>query len=293
MHPAPPQNKPYYRVRDWNEYFENNKTRLLKHLRWVPIPNKHDGDGYTQLVLGHKNGPAHFGAWCAIVQVASKCRPRGTLVRDGCHPHTAASLARKTRFPEKVIAEALPRLLSLGWIETWHPVTPVVPDSGTSVADEWNRIEGKGREGKKGIVGATAPTSPSFHKIESQWNEAAKRLSLPTIKSMTKKRKTTIRQQWKDPFWRENWSAAMTKITESDFLQGGNDRGWRANIDWFLRPDTVSKVMEGAYNGAAKKGSRSFDAAKGQAGKFDGIGTTVEVDAGTGDSEDVPGGKGD
>jgi hypothetical protein len=34
-----------------------------------------DGDGYTELV-DHDDGAAHLGAWCAIVQIASKCDPR-------------------------------------------------------------------------------------------------------------------------------------------------------------------------------------------------------------------------
>ena len=60
------------RVKDWNLLFENNRTRGLKHLDWVPMPNKMDSDGYTELV-DHPNGAAHLGAWFAIVQIASRC----------------------------------------------------------------------------------------------------------------------------------------------------------------------------------------------------------------------------
>jgi hypothetical protein len=106
-----------YRVRDWSKHFENNRTRELKELRFVILPNKHDGDGYTEL-LDHPNGAAHYGAWCSIVQVASKCDPRGTLLRDGARPHDSSSLSRLTRIPKEIFDEALPRLISVGWLSS-------------------------------------------------------------------------------------------------------------------------------------------------------------------------------
>jgi hypothetical protein len=110
------------RVRDWDANYENNRTRGYKRLNWVPIPNKMDGDGYTELV-DHPNGAAHLGAWLAIVQVASRCEQRGVLARDGGRPHDAASLARITRLPREIFDEVLPRLLAIGWIEHQPDVT--------------------------------------------------------------------------------------------------------------------------------------------------------------------------
>jgi hypothetical protein len=46
------------RVRDWDAVYENNRSREYKKLKWVPIPNRMDGDGYTELV-DHQNGAAH------------------------------------------------------------------------------------------------------------------------------------------------------------------------------------------------------------------------------------------
>jgi hypothetical protein len=106
-----------FRIVDWERNFENNRTKELKKLSWVPFPNKHDGDGYTEL-LDHPDGAAHYGAWCAIVQVASKCEPRGTLLRDGARPHDAASLARVTKIPRAYLEAAISRLINpVGWIE--------------------------------------------------------------------------------------------------------------------------------------------------------------------------------
>jgi hypothetical protein len=103
------------RVVDWNTRYENNRTRDLKFMAWVPVPNKMDGDGYTELVA-HESGSAHLGAWLTIIQVASKCNPRGVLLRDNGEPHTAQSLARISRLPVSVYEATIPRLLEIGWL---------------------------------------------------------------------------------------------------------------------------------------------------------------------------------
>lgn len=111
---------PIYRIRDWAVNFENNRTRELKKLDWVPIPNKHDGDGFTDLIT-RRNGAAIFGAWVLMLQVASKCEPRGTLVRQvagsAAVPHTPESLSRMTRCPVTVIRDAINCCTEIGWIE--------------------------------------------------------------------------------------------------------------------------------------------------------------------------------
>ena len=39
----------------------------------------------------------------------------------------------------------------------------------------------------------------------------------------------------------------MKQIPDCPFLVGDNDKGWRADLDWFLRPDSVTKILEGKY----------------------------------------------
>ena len=58
-----------YRIRDWDRHFENNRTRELKRLPWVPIPTDLSNDAYIELVE-HRFGPAHFGVWIACVEIA-------------------------------------------------------------------------------------------------------------------------------------------------------------------------------------------------------------------------------
>lgn len=192
-----------YRIRDWNIHFENNRTRELKNLDWVPIPNSMDGDGYTELV-DHPDGAAHFGAWVALLEVASKCLPRGTLIRksrtvmrdgaDGSQegatwcqtpqkPHNCASLSRMTRLSEKMFSDAIPRLIDIGWIELLNVSDKDVMemsrdgdvDDGTvphPPAEKrlWKGREGKGIEGKGNNTAPTAKTEPpGFANFWREW----------------------------------------------------------------------------------------------------------------------------
>lgn len=153
-----------WRVRNWNRHFENNRTRELKRMDWVPMPNKHDGDGFTDL-MDHANGMAHYGAWALIAQVAAKCDPRGTLlrdyrtrVRDGAESIKAydfESLARVTRGSVKVFEEAIPRLISIGWLE----VITISPDGSSELSRTVVRDE------RQNPAGKCDPSVP-FHSVQ-------------------------------------------------------------------------------------------------------------------------------
>jgi hypothetical protein len=189
------------RIRDWNEHFETHKTRILKRLDWVPIPNRMDGLGYIRL-LDHPEGAAHFGAWIALVELASKGatkEERGTLTRNG-KALSVEALSILSRIPERIIADAIPRLLKIGWLEgeiDENPARPGVlapdnagsspdldkpnginetalsgatpPESGALAPGDGRRREGKegnGTEGKEGKEPAAAPPEPPALKVE-------------------------------------------------------------------------------------------------------------------------------
>ena len=70
---------------------------------------------------------------------------------------------------------------------------------------------------------------------------------------VTDKRKTAIKARWRDQYWRDNWQAALELGSTRSFLLGDNDRGWKIDIDFFLQPDTVTKIMEGKYAGQQQR----------------------------------------
>jgi hypothetical protein len=192
----------FYRIKDWSIRFENNRTRELKKLDWVPTPNRHDGDGYTTL-LSYPNGEALFGAWNAILQVASRCSPlegatiphlpagwcggRGVLIRDSGKPHDAASIAARTRFSEATIIDALNVCSSddVGWLERFETMentnesknlapscgkVAVKPQPLAEIPQE-GITEGKGREGN---INTVAPLHVVQKKFQRPTQEEVK-----------------------------------------------------------------------------------------------------------------------
>jgi hypothetical protein len=189
---------PLYRIRDWSKHFENNRTKELVRMAWLPLPNKMDGEGFSEL-LDHPDGAAHFGAWCLILEVASRCDPRGTLLRDGAGPtavpHDCASLARKTRARAEVFESALPRLLSIGWVELIPFESnnlqegAAQPQEGAAQPQEGAVVRARARNGTEGTEGKeegatprTAPlasSSPENSAERTQSGEAPPRSAAP------------------------------------------------------------------------------------------------------------------
>ena len=157
-----------YRVKDWDKYFENNRTREMVKMAWVPVPNKHDGEGF-QRIMREKDGMVIYGCWHLILQVASKClRERGTLLREDGTPLDAEAIAFKTGWRSSAdIQRALDFLSSaqIGWLELVTADGIPIPHlpAGIPHLPARNGIEGKGIERKGKTI---APDKPPRKKDE-------------------------------------------------------------------------------------------------------------------------------
>ena len=83
--------------------------------------------------------------------------------------------------------------------------------------------------------------------ILDSWNQLAKHHNVTPASKLTAARKSHINARLKDRDWRNSWREAMKQIPDCPFLVGDNDKGWRADLEWFLRPDSVTKILEGKY----------------------------------------------
>lgn len=114
------------------------------------------------------------------------------------------------------------------------------------------------REQLQSVVDLLSPAAPDGPKsslamanvVVNEWNMID---GIVRCKAVTPKRRSAINVRTKDPFWREHWRAAIDKIRSLKCLHGANDRNWQADIDWFLRPDTVAQVIEGKYDSWTQK----------------------------------------
>ena len=80
--------------------------------------------------------------------------------------------------------------------------------------------------------------------------------NLPKIQKLTDKRKTAVNKLLKE-FTIEQFEQICINANNSDFLTGHNDRGWKADFDFIIKPDKAVKILEGQYNN--KKASKMDD----------------------------------
>jgi hypothetical protein len=101
--------------------------------------------------------------------------------------------------------------------------------------------------------------APPFAEIMQAWNNLAETAGLASVISIKGERRKHIRARWRDADWREHWQEALAMIPSRGFLLGENDRGWTADLDWFLKPDSVTRILEGKYAGAKPAPPRRDD----------------------------------
>lgn len=86
-----------------------------------------------------------------------------------------------------------------------------------------------------------------FEKIRNLYNETCK--SLPKCLKLSENRKKHIAARWNEYGGDlETFVTLFTKAEASSFLTGNNDRGWAASFDWLMKPDNMTKVLEGKYD---------------------------------------------
>lgn len=84
-------------------------------------------------------------------------------------------------------------------------------------------------------------------RLSNLWNNLVND-KLPQVSTVTDSRKKHIKSRMNDQPDKSYWQDVIQRILKSDFCCGDNDRGWRANFDWLVKPDTHVKVLEGKYN---------------------------------------------
>ncbi|MFG1250512.1 hypothetical protein [Xanthobacter flavus] len=87
------------------------------------------------------------------------------------------------------------------------------------------------------------------------FNRMAAEVGLPEAQKLIRKRRLALKARLRDCGGIAGWRIAMDRVRASPFLRGDNDRGWRASLDFLLKPESFAKLMEGAY-GPAPGGRR-------------------------------------
>lgn len=95
------------------------------------------------------------------------------------------------------------------------------------------------------------------------YNQAAGRVGWPLAQRVTGARRSACLSRLGECAGLDGWRAAMERAERSEFLRGGNDKGWLPGIDFFLQAKSFTKLMEGSYDdhaGSTGSNGRAHDA---------------------------------
>jgi len=128
------------------------------------------------------------------------------------------------------------------------------PPSVSLPSDPLRSDPSKDQDQEKILVNSEAEIDPSVSEILDSWTKMATENELPTPRKPKNgsSRLKTLKVRAKDKEWLKEYQEALERIQRCPFLLGNSDGGWKADIDWFLRPDSVGKILEGKYDGTVK-----------------------------------------
>lgn len=87
--------------------------------------------------------------------------------------------------------------------------------------------------------------SVPYKEIEKAYNAICTRL--PRILKINGTRSKAVAARWRASPDIETFKQLFKIANESDFLCGNNERNWTADFDWLMKPQNMTKVLEGRY----------------------------------------------
>jgi DNA-binding MarR family transcriptional regulator len=125
-----------------------------------------------------------------------------------------------------------------------HPPQTEGGDPPQTRGDEGNTLKVIQQKELPSAPEGAAGGDPEEETFLAAWNEAAEAGGFTRAMTMTAGRKKQLRARLKEKFFRDNWRAALAKIATIPWCIGKGSRKWKADVDFFLRPGAVAKIME-------------------------------------------------
>ena len=160
--------------------------------------------------------------------------------------------SRRRKQAEKQVTDAASGHQMSPPVTSGHPVSPDVTLAVLSGAVlSGTEQEALSSAGADVSAPPDEPESPGARPedLQAAWNEHP---SLPKWREVTGKRRKAAKARLRErPLdGPDGWREVIRRIAASRFCTGGGENGWRAGPDFLLQPDTATKALEGAYDGA-------------------------------------------
>lgn len=94
-----------------------------------------------------------------------------------------------------------------------------------------------------------------YEKIKNLYNSIC--VSFAKIKSIDGERRKAVGARWNKYKSLDIFEEAFAICEQSNFLRGENNRNWKADFDWMMKPTNFSKILEHKYDNRADNAPKS------------------------------------
>jgi hypothetical protein len=224
-----------------------------------------DGDRFIAIAKFLKHQKPHMKEGQSIIPAPSMSRKRAVASTD---PGSGEHLPRSVLAPIQAVAST-----DLGKTQT-TPSTDLGKTQTPSSRVDLGMENGSGNGSGNGVrsrvqqeaaappadagppvplasssITPTSTPTPTAEDLQDLWNTTAN-AELPRWQEMPEPRrraaKARLRERPLDGVG--GWREVIARMSASAFCRGANDRGWRADPEFLLRPGTAAKVLEGKYD---------------------------------------------
>lgn len=116
-------------------------------------------------------------------------------------------------------------------------------------------IVASGRETEENPNAAGDTLSPLIAEAQApevvavrMWNAMAEKAGLSQAQKISRRRRAGLERRLKDAGGLDGWEVALEKVASSPFMTGNSASGWRATLDFVLKEDNFTRLMEGNYD---------------------------------------------
>lgn len=175
---------------------------------------------------------------------------RGEVIKRGSTVTSYAQLSAQTGLTIQQVRTALKNLQKTG------EVTKVTTSKNTVIiVTNYDKYQGANKQtnnqlttnkNDKKIKNDKNDNRIPYQTIVEMYNSICKKL--PKVVKLTDNRKVSIGARYKSYDYNlETFEKLFNKVNASDFLCGVNKKNWKADFDWLMNEQNMTKVLEDKY----------------------------------------------